>query len=184
MYEFRTIFTWSIFQVVTGLKNTAKLVTELPFPALTFCSSGLHVNNMEQKLIRDFANWRRQRKRNETKKEAIYKDTEEFMQSRFQIKPRPRNESPREPSINILDILDTMIAPDADASVAANSARHNLIACQQLRQENEDNLDCPYSCSANFNRSGTNIYVCMARNVSMCHQGQRTTPTPSLRVEI
>ena len=151
-------FTRSSFQVVTGLKNTAKLVTELPFPALTFCSSGLHVNNMEQKLIRDFANWRRQEKRNETNKEAIYKDTMEFMQNRFQIKPRgTTNESPRERSINILDILDTMIAPDADASVAANSVRHNLIACQQLWQENEDNLDCPYSCSANFNRSGTNI---------------------------
>ena len=73
--------------MVTILKNTTKLVTDVPFPALTLCSSGLHMNNVEKKLIEDFENWPEQKNRSETKKEAIFKDTEEFMLTRFQIKP-------------------------------------------------------------------------------------------------
>ena len=71
--------------MVTTLKNTAKIVTDIPFPALTVCSSGLHMNNVEKKLIQDFGNWRAQQNRNETTKEEIYKDAEEFMWIRFQI---------------------------------------------------------------------------------------------------
>ena len=117
--------------MVTILKNTTKLVTEVPFPALTLCSSGLHMNNVEKKLIEDFENWRVEKNRSETKKEAIYRDTEEFMLTRFQIKPRKGKNSAREQPISILDILDTMIAPNVDAAVAANSVRENVIACKQ-----------------------------------------------------
>ena len=39
-------------QVVTVLKDTTKLVTEVPFPSLTLCGSGLHMNNVEKKLVR------------------------------------------------------------------------------------------------------------------------------------
>ena len=106
-------------QVVTILKNTTKLVTDVPFPALTICGSGVHMNNVEKKLIRDFDNWREKNNKNETSKEAVYKDTEEFMETRFQIRPNKgkENQSTRDHPISILDILDTMIAPDVDASV-------------------------------------------------------------------
>ena len=40
--------------MVTVLKDTTKLVTDVPFPALTLCGSGLHMNNVEKKLIEDF----------------------------------------------------------------------------------------------------------------------------------
>ena len=46
------------WQVVTILKNTTKLVTDVPFPALTLCGSGLHMNNVEKKLVLDFRKWR------------------------------------------------------------------------------------------------------------------------------
>ena len=39
-------------QVVTVLKDTTKLVTEVPFPSLTLCGSGVHMNNVEKKLVR------------------------------------------------------------------------------------------------------------------------------------
>ena len=75
--------------MVTILKDTAKLVTEVPFPALTICSSGLHMSYVEKKLMKDFDDWRSKKNRNGTTKEAIYKDTEEFMEARFQLKQRP-----------------------------------------------------------------------------------------------
>ena len=38
-------------QVVTVLENTTKLVADVPFPELTVCGSGLHMNNVEKKLV-------------------------------------------------------------------------------------------------------------------------------------
>ena len=140
--------------MVTILKNTAKLVTDVPFPALTICGSGLHMNNVEKKLIEDFENWRVEKNKSETKKEAIYEDVEEFMLTRFQIKPSNEKNSERnskgetsaarEKPISILDILDTMIAPDVDASLAANSVRQNAMACQKSTLSRDDT--CTYSC--------------------------------------
>ena len=145
--------------MVTTLKNTAKLVTEIPFPALTVCSSGLHMNNVEKKLIQDFGNWRAQQNRNKTNKEAIYKDAEEFMLTRFQIKPNKGENSAREQPISILDILDTMVAPNVEASVAANGVRENAIACQQSTEKMGEDSDCAYSClDPKFNISGTKCF--------------------------
>ena len=145
--------------MVTILKNTAKLVTDVPFPALTFCSSGLHMTNVEKKLIEDFENWRVEKNRSETKKEAIYKDTEEFMLTRFQIKPRKGKNSAREQPISILDILDTMVAPNVDAAVAANSVRENVIACQTSTEKREGDSDCAFSClDPKFNISGRTCF--------------------------
>ena len=78
------------------MKDTTKLVTEVPFPALTLCGSGLHMNNVEKRLMEDFRDWQREKMRNQTNKEAIEKDIREFMETRFQIKPRDQ-------PINILD---------------------------------------------------------------------------------
>ena len=87
------------------------------------------MNNVEKKLVRDFENWRAEKNRMETSREAIYNDTEEFMQTRFQIKPNEGKDS--EQQIGILDILDTMIAPDVDASLAVNSVRQNEMGCEK-----------------------------------------------------
>ena len=99
------------------------------------------MNNVEGQLLKDFDAWRLQNKRNGTTKEAIQKDTEEFMQSRFQIEPTESGEQP----IGILDILDTMIAPDVEASVAANGVREQTVACKESAESKTD--DCGYSCS-------------------------------------
>ena len=125
------LIVMTTFQVVTILKNTTKLVTAVPFPALTVCGSGIHMNNVEKRLTKDFNTWRIGNDKNETNEEAVKKDMEEFMQTRFQIKP---SKTEPEELVNILDILNMMIAPDVDVSVAASSIIENAAACKQSNQ--------------------------------------------------
>ena len=126
------------------MKDTAKSITEVPFPALTICASGLHMNDVEKKLTKDFEEWRAENNRNETTKEAIDKDVEEFMLQRFQIEP---GKSPSEQAISILDILDMMISPDVDASIAASSVRENAIACKKSAPNGEEGECSDFTCS-------------------------------------
>ena len=97
--------------MVTVLKNATKLVTDVPFPALTLCGSGVHMNNVEKKLVQDFRIWRTMHMKTNTSKEVIAKDMENFIENNFQIK---RSSREGKPQINILDILDMMISPDVD----------------------------------------------------------------------
>ena len=98
------------------------------------------MGNVRKELVVDFLEWREKENRNQNTKEAVTKDFEDFMQTRFQIKPS-QNAS-NEP-ISIIDILDMMIAPDVDASIAANSARENVLACKKSEQETEPLVDSP-----------------------------------------
>ena len=111
-------------QVVTTLKNTAKPVTEVPFPAVTICGSGLHMSTVEEKILHNFEVWR-----NETGRQSdnIRQDMAAYMETKFQIKPSEDGTQPA----NILEILDTMIASDVEASFAVNAVRKNVAACQQ-----------------------------------------------------
>ena len=106
------------------MKQTAKPVTDLPFPAVTICASGLHMDNVEKKVAENFAMWREANNRNENQKEAVEKDIKEYMRSAFQIKD---DATP----VNILDILDTMVAPNVDSSLSANGVRENVFACKE-----------------------------------------------------
>ena len=98
---------------MTTLKSTAKPVTEVAFPALTICSSGFHMSNVEKKIEEHFAQWMLENKRNK----ATRKDVEDFMLEIFQIKA----DAEENQTVHILDILDTMISPNnVDASLATN----------------------------------------------------------------
>ena len=61
-------------QVVTILNNTTKLVEDVPFPALTLCGSGIHMSNVEKKLVQDIIEWRAEKKKDNTTKEALNED--------------------------------------------------------------------------------------------------------------
>ena len=52
------------------MKNTTKLVADVPFPALTLCGSGLHMNNVEKKLVQDFRDWRSLHKKTKVDKQS------------------------------------------------------------------------------------------------------------------
>ena len=141
--------------MITILKNTTKLVTDVPFPALTLCASGLHMNQVEKKLVKDFRNWREEKHRNGKSMEEIKKDMEEFMLIRFQI--QPSQEKGGQP-MSILNILDTMIAPNADAS-ATKSVSENVVSCKQSAQNKGGNRGCTYSCSdPNFKLLGKKCF--------------------------
>ena len=113
------------------------------------------MNHVEKKLVQDFEEWRAKNQRNGTTNKMIKKDLEEFMGSRFQIKP---NQTEGEQPLTILDILDLMIAPDVDASLAANSVRQNAISCQKSEEE-EKNSDSAFSCpNPRFTLSGTKCF--------------------------
>ena len=102
------------------------------------------MNNVEAKLTRDFKDWRAENNKNETTKEAISLDAEEFMLEMFQIQPV---DSPTEQQITILDILDMMIASNVDASIAVQSVRDNALACEKSAQNGEECSDYAYNCS-------------------------------------
>ena len=129
---------------MTVLKNTTKLVTDIPYPALTLCGSGVHMNNVEKKLVQDFRIWRTTHIKTNNSKRVNAKDMENFMEGEFQIK---RSSKEGKPQIHILDILDMMISPDVDTSLAANGVRENEIACKEPTSSTNKNTECTYSCA-------------------------------------
>ena len=116
------------------------------------------MSNVENKLVQDFEDWREQTKKNGTTDKTIKMDLEEFMATRFQIKP---SQTEGEQPLTILDILNMMISPDVDASIAANSVRHNRIACQTV-QEKRVKTRSPLTLAQ------TQCSPCPATNVSTC----------------
>ena len=108
------------------MKNTAKPVTEVKFPAVTICASGFHMSNVEKKIGLNFQKWRNETNRRNNTEAEIKKDMEEYMRTTFQIEPQKDDQEPP----NIMDILDTMVATNVEASVAANSVRDNVFACR------------------------------------------------------
>ena len=144
-----TLDTWTQWQeeqVVTTLKNTAKPVTEVPFPTVTICGAGLHMTNVEKKIGDNFVAWRRENKRHEESMEGIEKDMEDYMAQTFQIETGS--------SVNLLDILNTLIAPNTDETLAANAVRENVLACQDssekesspMTQRQKREASCEWSC--------------------------------------
>ena len=114
------------------------------------------MGNVERKLIEDFGDWRTKNKRSETSKEELKKDVGDFMEEKFQIKP---NQTGGKQEINILDILDTMISPNVEASFSANSIRENEIACKQLTEMTGDNAGCKFFCpDTRFKVFGSRCY--------------------------
>ena len=112
-------------QVITTLKQTTFPITEVAFPAITICGSGFHMDNVKTALQHNFAKWREEMGRKDVN--LVAKDFAEYMEAKFQITSnRSDGERP-----NILDMLDTMIASDAEASVAANGVRQNALACSE-----------------------------------------------------
>ena len=71
---------------MTTLKNTAKPVTDLSFPAITICGSGLHMDRVGNKVAEKFVQWRTEKNRDNVTKEALEEDVKDYMHTIFQIK--------------------------------------------------------------------------------------------------
>ena len=113
------------------MKNTAKPVTEVKFPAVTICAAGFHMSNVEKKIGLNFQRWRNETGRTSNNEGEIRKDMEEYMRATFQIEPPKGGQKPP----NILDILDTMVASNQEDSGTANSVRKNVNACSRSETE-------------------------------------------------
>ena len=111
------------------MKNTAKPVTEVSFPAVTICASGFHMNTVEEKIQLNFQKWRIENNRTSYDTTEIRKDIEEYMTTTFQIEP-PKDDS--EPA-NILDILDTMVASNPGSFSAKMGCYSSTQWCSFLR---------------------------------------------------
>ena len=118
---------WRENMVVINLRSTGRPVSELDFPTVTICASGLHMDNVEEALKEDFIKWREEKGRTEI--DNIDEELAEYMEEIYQI---------TNPEVNILDILNTMIAPNnAEDSLGANGARENFAACNEKEEEND-----------------------------------------------
>ena len=60
---------WQENLVVTTLKDPAKSVASLPFPAVTICTSGLDMDAVKDKLMKDFKTWMKDEGRTSVDKE-------------------------------------------------------------------------------------------------------------------
>ena len=128
---YQSYSAWQEDQVVITLKSTTKPVQEMLFPAITICSPGLHMNNVESILWQNFLKWKWDN--NKTNLTAEIPDhMAEYMAEVFQITDR---------TTNILDILDTMVASDVEASAAANAVRQNAVACAQDDTSQKKNIN-------------------------------------------
>ena len=81
------------------------------------------MDNVQKVVTEKFGKWRKENKRNGTSEEAIEEDMADYMEEAFQINNTENS--------NILDILNTMVASDVDASVGLNGVRDNVIACNE-----------------------------------------------------
>ena len=83
------------------------------------------MDNVKIALEQNFAKWRKEMGKKDVN--LVADDFAEYMEAKFQITSNSSNgDAP-----NILDILDTMIASDAEASLAANGVRQNALACSE-----------------------------------------------------
>lgn len=126
---------WQDNMVITTLKNTAKDVTELVFPAVTVCSEGLNMDAVSKALARDFSEWSDKEARST---EALHSDianpfirlkrqvggsadAASYMQEKFGIS--------RDSDFSIFDVINAMSSSNVEKSTASDGVRKNQLAC-------------------------------------------------------
>ena len=111
---------WQDNQVITTLKNMDKPIAGMDFPAVTVCANGIHKDLVERALETNFEEWKLRKNNNDDK------SLEQYMLETFQIEDK---------NINILDIIDTMVAPSGE-STEANFVIQNQLACRESSENN------------------------------------------------
>ena len=115
---------WQDNLVETSLKDPAMPVGKLPFPAVTICTSGLDMEAVNDKLVKDFNNWKQER--GKTSLDSIEQDKaylEEYMRVKFEIDDISTK--------NIFDIIRALSSPDPRKTMASLSTLERVIACAQ-----------------------------------------------------
>ena len=76
---------WQDNLVVTSLKDPAKPVASLSFPAVTICTSGLDMEAVKDKLLLDFDKWKTMEGKTSLDKEEDKTHLKEYMKMTFEI---------------------------------------------------------------------------------------------------
>ena len=92
-----------------SLQDVAKPVTDLDFPSVTICSSGLNMEAVRRALYNDFANWRI----NNTGIEDDQKALNKYMEEKYAMKVGEGN---------ILDTIKGMNSPPVGETKKGNTA--------------------------------------------------------------
>ena len=127
---------WQDNMVITTLKNTAKDVTELVFPAVTVCSEGLNMDAVSKALARDFSEWSEEKHRAEALHSDLANpfirlnkrqvgvgptDASNYMQEKFGIS--------QDSEFSIFDVINAMSSSNVEKSTASDGVRKNQLAC-------------------------------------------------------
>ena len=130
---YKSYNAWQDNPVITTLKTVAKPVSTLAFPAVTICGTGQHMDMVEKVLLHNFDVWNQTRGNDNDDGDGAAASVEDlfsmYMEEVFQIS---------QTNMTILDILSTMISPEASGT---NAVRQNEIACsnqakaKQLRRQ-------------------------------------------------
>lgn len=119
---------WQESLVVTTLKDPAKSVTSLPFPAVTICTSGIDMDAVKDKLMKDFNTWKEEEGRTSVNKEEDKAHLEEYMKVKFEIEDIKTK--------NIFDTIKALSSPDPAKTMQSLSVLERAIACN----EEEENV--------------------------------------------
>ena len=123
---------WQDNLVITTLKNTAKDVTELEFPAVTICSEGLNMDAVSKALARDFTEWSDDKAKKVSalksspnnpfvrlKREVV--DASAYMEEKFGISS--------DSEFSIFDVVNAMSSSNVEKSTSSDGVRKNQLAC-------------------------------------------------------
>ena len=108
---------WQDNMVVTNLRSTGRPVSQLDFPTVTICGSGLHMGNVEEALRDDIIKWRQER--GKTKVDTVEEDVSEFMKDTYQIQSE---------EVNLLDVVNTMVAELIFVTAVTASSSVNFLS--------------------------------------------------------
>ena len=94
-------------QVITTLKDIAKPISQLSFPAITVCGSGFNLNLVLEAFGSRFRKWKKVEIDNDPESNRTYDEwLEVYLKDKFQIESK---------SENFFDILDTMLSPNENS---------------------------------------------------------------------
>ena len=120
---------WQENLVVTTLKDPAKSVASLPFPAVTICTSGLDMDAVKDRLMKDFVSWKEEEGKTSVDKEEDKAHLEEYMKVKFEV-DNIRTK-------NIFDIVKALSSPDPQKTTRSLSVLKRAIACSKQQVESK-----------------------------------------------
>ena len=121
---------WQENMVVTTLKDPAKSLSSLPFPAVTICTSGLDMEAVKDKLMKDFNSWKMEEGKTSIDKEEDKVHLEEYMKAKFEIEDIGSNFFAK----NIFDIVKALSSPNPGKTMKSLSVLERVIACSKQEE--------------------------------------------------